>query len=179
MDNRQSNQDRERIVHQRLIEVQSYLHAFVYSLLGSGEDAYDVLQEANLAIIAKATEYDSDRSFFTWACRFAQLQVMAYRKRQGRDRLWFDDELVGVLAEDFGAGLQEPSTRMDALSKCLDGLEPSHRFLISQRYEYGNATADIAAALGKGVGAIRARIFRIRKQLAECIQRRVASEALQ
>lgn len=166
-------------MHQRLIEVQSSLYAFVYSLLGSGEDAYDVLQEANLAIIAKAAKYDSERNFFTWACRFAQLQVMAYRKRQSRDRLCFDDELVGILAEDFDGGLHESSSRMDALSKCLDILEPSNRFLISQCYEHGNAPADIATSLGKGVGAIRAKIFRIRKQLAECIRRRVAAEAMQ
>lgn len=171
-------QEGDATVHQLLIESQSSLYAFISSLLGGTDDAWDVLQEANFAILSKADEYEPSRSFLTWACRFAQLQVLAYRKRRRRDRLCFDGELVDMLAIGFTEGSECSAARIDALAKCIKRLPDVHRSMLAQHYEQGRTHAQIATGMDKTPGAICVLMCRIRKQLFACIQRTVAMERL-
>ena len=171
--------DSDKPIYQLLIESQSSLYAFVYSLVGQRESAHDILQEANLAILSKANEYDPNRSFLTWAYRFIQLQVLAYRKRQGRDRLLFDSELIGTLANEFSENAGESDVRLDALATCIKELRPSHRDMLKQFYEQGRACGDIADTIGKKVSTVHVAMCRIRKALLQCINRKIATEVRQ
>src|SRR4051812_13542352 len=88
--------DRARLgaVVQHITACQAALYAYVCSLLGTSAGAADVLQEANLVLWEKAMEYDPERPFLPWARRIAHFQVLAYRKRQSREKLLFDDDLL-------------------------------------------------------------------------------------
>lgn len=176
MGNKPTNNDKSQRVTQLLIECQSTLYSFVYSLLGGSGDAYDVLQEANLAILAKADEYDPSKSFKSWAFKFAHVQVLAHRKRVGRDRLCFDDRLVETLAADFADDESGFSVRLGALSRCIERLAPKHRELLSMCYELGYPQVKIAAMSGRTVASIGMALCRIRRRLFDCIQVTLAKE---
>ena len=87
----------------RVNAAQQGLYAYILTMVPHAEDARDVLSETNLALWRKREQYESGRDFWPWACRFAQLQVMAYRKRRQRDRLVFKEELLVTLAEESEA----------------------------------------------------------------------------
>jgi RNA polymerase sigma-70 factor, ECF subfamily len=157
--------------HQLLTGAQSSIYAFICSLLGGTGDAADVLQETNLVLWEKSEEFDRSRRFLPWALQFAYLQVLAYRKRLQRDRLLFDDELLGALATEFTENIRDVDSRIAALSQCMEKLEQPQRKLIQQFYEDGRSLAVIGEALGRNSAAVAAALYRIRGSLASCVDR--------
>jgi RNA polymerase sigma-70 factor (ECF subfamily) len=165
--------------HQLLTGAQSSIYAFICSLMGGAKDSADVLQDTNLVLWEKSAEFDRSRKFLPWAFQFAYLQVMSFRKKQQRDRLLFDDELVGALAAEFEGNLRDIDGRMSALNQCLGKLDSSHRDLVRQFYEHGRSLAAIGQVIGRTGDAVAAALYRIRKSLSSCVDRALRTEGAQ
>ena len=151
-----------------LTGLQSRLYAFLCTLLARPEDARDVLQETNVVLWKKAAEYDPSLPFEPWAFRFAHWQALAWRKRQTRDRLVFDDAAFEQIAAEFpvtGTAEQE----LQALEECLAKLPEKQRALVDRRYSSGESVNAIAGADSKPPNVIAASLYRARRVLAECI----------
>lgn len=157
--------------HQLLTGAQSSLYAFICSLMGGAAHSRDILQETNLLLWEKAEQYDRSRDFLPWAFQFAHLQVLAFRKRQHRDRLLFDDSLLATLADEFGENVKHVDARLEALDTCVGKLPDAQRDLIRRYYERGNTVEAISKSLGKSANAVAAQLYRIRKTLGGCVQR--------
>jgi len=159
-----------------LTENQNRIYGYVYSLLGDHSRASDVVQEVNLVLWRKVDEYQSDRPFLPWAFAFARFQVLAHLRDHKRDRLLLDAELAESLSGDF----EQASTQVDsirvALRVCMQELTPSNRKLIEHRYFNAMPVADVAMSAGRSAGAIKVALLRIRQQLADCVQKRIAME---
>jgi RNA polymerase sigma-70 factor (ECF subfamily) len=155
---------------------QSTLYAAITALLGGAEGAHDVLQETNLVLLEKAADYDRSRPFVPWALTFARFQVLAWRKRQSRDRLVLNDDLFAVLADRLTADSLPPNRRLDALEKCLNKLPRDSRGLVDARYVRDEPVQDIAARLGMSASAVSVALFRVRKALRDCVQAALAVE---
>ena len=52
----------------------------------------------NVVIWQKAANYVEGTDFWRWASQIAYFEVLTYRKRRGRDRLVFDDDLLASVA---------------------------------------------------------------------------------
>jgi RNA polymerase sigma-70 factor (ECF subfamily) len=127
-------------------------------------------------LLEKANDYDPTRPFAPWALAFARFQVMAWRKRQSRDRLVLDDALVDALADRITADSAAPGRRLDALEKCLNKLPAESRQLVDARYSRGDPVQEIAAKLGRSVNVVSVTLFRIRKALLDCMRSALAAE---
>lgn len=167
--------------HERLGEVvrcitasQSVLYAYVCSLLGTSSGAADVLQEANLVLWEKALEYDPNRPFMPWAYKIAYFQVLAYRKRRSRDRLHFDDELLGRIGAAFEKRNEALDDQLAALGGCIEKLAPRRRAVVDARYREGKSVEAIAAQAGRAPNAVSAELYRVRKTLMECVRAAIA-----
>ena len=160
----------------QLTSHQSSLYATIAALLGGVEGAHDILQETNVALMEKANEYDSARPFVPWAMTFARFQVLAWRKRQSRDRLVLNDELFAVLADRLATDNTPPNRRLDAIEGCLNKLMPESRKLVDARYVQGEPVKEIAERLGRSVNVISVSLFRIRKALLDCVRETLAAE---
>jgi RNA polymerase sigma-70 factor (ECF subfamily) len=165
-------------LHLQLVtQSQRTLYSVLWSLLRDPHDVEDVLQETNVVLWQKAGEFDESREFLPWALRIAQLQVMAFRKRQQRSRLLFDDQLVAALVDQSIGDAEEFEPRRQALAGCLKKLMPDQRRLIVRRYEPGGSVNELAAELGRSPKAVSEALRRIRAALLECIDRTLAREA--
>jgi RNA polymerase sigma-70 factor (ECF subfamily) len=163
---------------QHLTASQSALYAFIVSLLGGVNDANDVLQETNMKLCRKCSEYDPAQPFLRWAYAFARFEVMACRKTKQRSRLVLDDSLVEMLAAEMDASAEEADSRLKILESCMERLSPRQRELIAARYGRGEAVQDIAARLSRPENAMAALFYRLRKLLADCVQSVVRKEVL-
>ena len=151
---------------------QRQLHAFILSMVWNPVEADDVLQETNLALWEKVSEFDSGRSFLPWAMRFAQFQALAWLKRHRRqERLVFDDDLARLLAIETASDESIFEDRRRALALCLQKLPPEQCELIARRYEPDGSVNVMAEAGGTTPKAISDRLRRIRHALLQCIQR--------
>ncbi len=169
--------DPESTAHfvQLLTGMQSRLYAYLCTLLARPEDARDALQETNLVLWKKVSEYDPKRPFEAWAFRFAHFQALAWRKRQSRDRLVFDDTTFEALSAEFpSAGSAESELRR--LEECLGKLPEKQRALVERRYSGGESVNLIAEVESKAPNAIAALLYRARKMLADCMGAWFAAE---
>ncbi|RMG33224.1 MAG: sigma-70 family RNA polymerase sigma factor [Planctomycetota bacterium] len=156
---------------------QNRLYGYIYSLVGDHDRAADVLQETNLALWRRAAEYDPARPFLPWAFGVARMQVLAHLRDRRRDRLLLDAELAELLAED----VQRESAKLDriqaALRECLGKLSEANRELVERRYFRSEPLEQIAQRAGRTLSAIKVALLRVRRQLGECVQRRLSADA--
>lgn len=157
----------------RLTASQSALYARIAALMGTTEEANDVLQNTNVALCQKSADYDFERPFLAWAFTFARFEVMAWRNVHKRSRLLLDDELVGQLAEDMASNDSWDECRLTALEQCLERLPVDHRKLMSERYEFNRSVQSMAARMAMSDNSVAALLYRIRKTLQACVQLRM------
>ncbi len=162
---------------QQLAESQNRLYGYVYSLLGNHSAAADVLQETNLVLWRKLNEFNASKPFLPWAFAIARFQVLACLRDKKRDRLLLDTELAETLADavEHEASLL-PEVR-PALRTCIGKLSDTNRELIELRYFKGESIADLGESLGRKVSAVKVALLRIRRALAECVERQLAEES--
>jgi RNA polymerase sigma-70 factor (ECF subfamily) len=154
-----------------MTEHQGRLFAYILSLLGDPDRANDVLQETNVVLWRDAREFRPGSNFKAWAFRVAHFQVMAFRQRQIRDRLVFEDDLIEALA--FGAREADEmfESRQERLAGCLEKLAPAQREMVRRRYAEGLSVSAIAQDRGMTPNAAMQALFRIRQALIHCVSR--------
>lgn len=160
---------------ERLTAAQSALCGCIHAMMAGDPDVPDVLQETNRVLWRKAATYDPARPFLPWALAVARFEVLAHRKRQARDRLVFDDALVGAIADEFERQSPEGG-ELRALERCLQKLPQAQRTLVESRYVEGDSVNVIAARQGRAANAVSAQLYRVRRLLAECLDRTRAAE---
>lgn len=161
---------------EQVTQSQRTLYGVLWSLLRDVHDVDDVLQETNAVLWQKAHEFDESREFLPWALKFAQLQVLSFRKRQQRSRLLFDDQIVAAIVEQSIRRTEEVEPRRRALGNCMKKLSDEQRRLITRRYEPGGSVIELAAERGKSPKAVSEMLRRIRASLLDCIERTLTQE---
>lgn len=155
---------------------QHCLYRYIYSMVHRTDDAADVLQETNLALWRDAERSKTVAEFRPWAYRVAYHQVLAYRKRRNRDRLQFDESLLGQLATDAQASAEQTSVYQDALRSCSQKLPPQNQQLLVWRYSSAYPLQVIAVRIGCSVAAVSQSLHRIRTLLLQCIRDTLARD---
>ena len=162
---------------QQLTENQNRIYGYVFSLLGDHHRAADVVQETNLVLWRKVDQYDSARAFLPWAFGIARFQVLAAVRDQRRDRLLLDAELVAILASEVDTAASQMDVFRESLRPCLKSLTRQNREMIEHRYFESESVATIAQSAGRTVGAVKVALMRVRRHLADCVEKRLAAEA--
>jgi RNA polymerase sigma-70 factor (ECF subfamily) len=163
---------------ENLRQHQARLYGYIHSLLRDLNDADDLFQQTTLILWKKFAEYDPRRSFFSWACGVARLEVANFLRSRGRQRLYFSDDLNLLLIETHAeVPDDELEARREALTRCVEKLRQRDRELLAECY---GATADIpevAGRHGRSPHSIYNSLRRIRRALFECIGRTLAGQS--
>ncbi len=160
-----------------LTRFQPELYTYISMLLGNGERARDVLQEANIYIWKKAETYDYARPFLPWAKALARAQVQKYwlyRKRE-QQRLVFDEGLFEMVSAKLARESSEESDLLEALEFCLKRLRPKESEVVRLHYFERRSLNDMTGLLNASIAALKSRLMRARTALSECIIRRRCS----
>ena len=152
-----------------LTRAQFDLYAYIRSLLGHVQDADDVLQETNAALWSKRAEYDLARPFMPWAKTFAYYQVKAYRQKQMRGRLVFDDEVFDVLSERLSLEQYSVHSALEQVEYCIEKLLPRQQTLLDARYRMGEPLEVLAENMKCSVNAVSVLLCRMRQALLHCL----------
>jgi RNA polymerase sigma-70 factor (ECF subfamily) len=158
---------------------QDRLYNTVYRLIGSAEDAQDVVQEAFLHAYQSLNRFKRDSQFFTWLYRIAvNLAISLQRKQRTTARLHVTRDGQGRVAEptdvsEFGQPGQalERADEERRIQSALNRLSPEHRAVLilkdmeDQKYEV------MAEILEVPIGTIRSRLHRARLELREVLEK--------
>jgi RNA polymerase sigma-70 factor (ECF subfamily) len=152
------------------------LYAYVNTLLVGDIAAVDVLQDTNLDLWKRMDEFDFDRPFLPWAYGFAYQRVLSFRKTRSRSRLLFSDQMMQLVSESYLSDVVAADARLAALQKCLQRLNLKQRQLIRERYVGKASVKMLAARVGSTANQISARLYRLRRMLAKCIEANLTAE---
>ena len=154
-----------------LLKNQKRLQGLILSLVPSGSDADDVLQETCAVMWRKFSEFESGSDFAAWGLRIARFQVMRYYNRRKSERARLSDETTHAVVERLAAPDQswKVSLRSEALKRCLGHLTPEQLETLQLRYDDQLGVNEIASELSKSVHAIYKRLNRIHRQLYQCV----------
>lgn len=155
------------------------LYTYVLALVANRTEAEEILQETLLVLWEKFDAFAPGTNFLAWAYATARLEVLKYRERQSRDRRLLSLEAIEVISAEVQAGGDLLDLRHAALRECLEKLSDRQRSILQQRYQAGTSIDALADRLGRSRDAVYQILSRIRRSLAECIDRSVASRSRQ
>ena len=163
---------------QLFTQTQRRLYLCILAQVPSVSDSEEILQNTNLVIWSKCNRFTLGTSFFAWASQIATYEVLKHRQRFSRDKLQFNDDFVQAVAGEVEEYSHDLELRRQALESCLKRLRPTDRELIHQRYQPGESGKHLAENLERPANSVYQSLGRIRRQLLDCINRRLSVEAV-
>lgn len=144
------------------------LRWFLRSLLPTWEHADEVMQQTCLVLWRKFDDFEPGTDFGRWSCTVARFEVLKFRRKMARDRLVFDEGLIGRLADEAIEESPRAERERQALGRCLEKLQSRQRELVCAFYS-GKKIKDIAEQTGRTATALYKALRRIREALLQCI----------
>ncbi|MCH7988613.1 MAG: sigma-70 family RNA polymerase sigma factor [Planctomycetes bacterium] len=164
---------------QLFTKFQRRIYLFILFKVPSPFDADEILQETNLVIWQKCDQFRMGTNFLAWACQIATFEVLKFRDRNRRNRLYFSDEFIEQIGEAALDDAEHLEERRNALVSCLGKLREKDQELIQYRYAPGETGINLARRLGRPANSVYQSLGRIRRTLLECINRRLRAESIE
>lgn len=160
----------------------SALYQTALRLVGTPEEAEDVLQEGMLNAFRNLRRFEGRSQFSTWLTRIViNAALMRLRSRRARPVVSLDEKLSSeddtTFADHFaGAGpnpeqLYAREELRGMLHRQLSRLSPVLRSAFLLREVQGLSTQEAAESLGVSEGTLKARLHRAKRQLASLFGR--------
>jgi len=155
---------------------QDRLYSTILRLIGSAEDAKDVLQDTFLRAFEKLDQFQGDSSFYTWVYRIAvNLALSGHRRHRARSMLRYHGERPGRQGEDPAdesadadpTSSLERAEREQIVEDALNQLCPDHRAVVVLKDFDGRRYEEISVILDIPVGTVRSRLHRARCELRD------------
>lgn len=160
-------------------KAQPVVTGFIGSLIPDFHDAEDVLQHVAVIIVEKFDQYDPNRRFVDWAVGIARYEVLKYQRRYARDRRVFRDQAtVDVIAKVYTESAIHISGVHQALNKCLSQLKKRDRQLLEMWYVREQGSEKIMRVMGVARKTVYVLLYRLRRLLRECVERRMEGEGV-
>lgn len=153
---------------------QDPIYNLCYRMLGQHEEAEDATQEAFLRAHKHLLRYDQARPFKTWLMSIASNHcVDRLRKRRMKFVSLDDEPVAAALALRSSDPLPEEATlrgeNRDYIHDLLQNLDDDYRLPVVLRYWYDYSYAEIAREMDTTESAVKSRLFRARRRLADLI----------
>jgi RNA polymerase sigma factor (sigma-70 family) len=149
--------------------------SFARRLLGDGELARDVIQEAFLRILRHHRAYDPARPFRAWLLHIVRnLAIDALRRRRPHAGEAVLDQLA---ADPLGPSASERDELRDRVATVLAELPAKYRELIVMREMEGMPAEEIATIIGVDYGTTRWRLHKARGLFRDAWRARFGEDA--
>ncbi|MEZ4868439.1 MAG: sigma-70 family RNA polymerase sigma factor [Caldilineaceae bacterium] len=168
----------DKAAFSRLVEAyQRPVYNLTYRMLGNAEEAEDAAQETFLRAYARLDQYNVNHKFSTWLFSIANHHCIDRLRKRRTKYVSIDDNPVLQNLREEAAEPEEEMLDQELsaeLQSLLNELEPDYRTPLILRYWEDYSYEEIATAMDLTVSAVKSRLFRGRKQIAELYQSRTA-----
>lgn len=153
----------------RLVErYQAAVYTLAYRMLGNAGDAEDAAQETFLRAYSRLRSYDAARKFSSWLLAIAAHHCID-RVRRRRWTISWEDIPLG---RKFSSG-RDPAREVEReeergeIRRLLERLSPDYRLVVILYYWNDLSCRQIGEVMGLGEGAVKSRLHRARRRLAQ------------
>lgn len=166
------NDSRETIFLRQLAAAYHDIYALGLSIVGNGTDADDVIQEVCVVLWKSYDDFEQGTNFKKWACAVAFNVAKTFVRKRRRQRGYglSDHALMRVAQIQLG-GSELLELQREILQDCVQKLTDEERHFLFDCYRHSSTLAKYARDLGMSIGTVYSKVKRLRRRLAECIQR--------
>ena len=152
----------------------------VGSMVGSPEDAADIVQEAFVRAFRSLAKFKRQSTFYTWLYRIALNATTDFRRKQARQRHNRPEQPLSELEPGRQVAAPESESPDSELyrrelaglvHRALDTLSKEHREAMVLREINGLSYGEIAEVTGATLGTVMSRLHYARKKVAETLRR--------
>lgn len=170
------------------VRLQGRVYGVAYRILGSSQDAEDVVQQTFLSLIENMDTFRGESAVANWVLRIAtNFALKVLRKRRGLPTIPLDEgdeSYAGVPHPKYIAAWREPPDAIaeraetrGLLDRAIGELGDKLRVVFVLRDIEGLSTEETAEALGLSPSNVKVRLLRARMQLRERLTREFGDEA--
>ncbi len=157
-----------------VLRYQRQVYNLAYRMLGSAEDAGDLVQDTFLRAYNALGTFRQDASFLTWLYKIASnLCIDHLRSRKAKSALSLDVE-ISEGREPGGDcrsnGPEEAAIRdsvQDVVQHAIKNLPERYRVVVIMRHLQDMSVEEIARELSMPTGTVKTHLFRAREMLRE------------
>jgi RNA polymerase sigma-70 factor (ECF subfamily) len=164
------------------LRYQDAMLTVAYGLLRDWTLAEDAVQESFVLVTKRWTDFQPGTSLFAWVRAIVRLKALEVRRARPRERALEDDRLEGIVDRAIESHMDEDSALrqqglMGHLRRCLDELGRVPARLLHGFYIEGRSYEQVAGHHAMTLEAVLKMLYRMRKQLRDCAERRLAQGA--
>lgn len=172
---RQALEGRSEAYGQLVERYQERLYNAMLHVVGSPDEAEDVVQDSFVQAYIKLNTFQGNSRFFTWLYRIAFNNALSRRRRRRADMsIEQSREASGGEPEDRTEAPDEPMLRDERIAvvkAAMQRLTEEHRTILVLREMQDMAYEDIAEILDINIGTVRSRLSRARNQLHDYLKK--------
>lgn len=159
---------------------QDRLYNTMLHVVGSSEDARDVVQDAFVQAFVKLETFQQSAAFYTWLYRIAFNMAMSRLRRkkptvsveQARESTGLDP----IDPQDPPESPMEKDEQIAQIRAAIDRLGDDHRQVLVLREIDGRSYDEISEILDLPVGTVRSRLHRARMELRDQLKDMLQTE---
>ncbi len=146
---------------------QARLVAFLWNLLGSGDDARDAAQDAFVQAYVRLGQFDQSQNFRSWLFTIAYNRgIDLLRRKRSFRRFWQREAASGEPAVTAALALEDSLFWRPVLRR----ITPQERSALALKYNEDCGTDEIAAVLGCSESTVRVHLLNARRKLKKELQ---------
>ncbi len=149
------------------------LIAYIRALVGDPDLTEEIFQEVSVVVLQKIEAFDPSRDLQAWCRGIARNLVLRERERSKRLRIFDSDQILDLIDAAFAEKADDTvDAQRSLLRRCMGHLAEGSREILDLRYRSGLSLRAIAGKMERTEGAVQVALSRVRKWLADCVQRR-------
>ncbi|QDT64730.1 sigma-70 family RNA polymerase sigma factor [Calycomorphotria hydatis] len=148
------------------------IFACILTIIPHRQEADDVMQNVCAVLWDKFDEFEEGTNFANWACTIAFFEAKNHARRERRRRSFGLNDTVLSKLEQMRVGSSELlELRRQELANCLSGLKKADHAMLLKFYGGDLTAKEIAKREGRSINALYVKLNRLRRRLADCVQR--------
>jgi RNA polymerase sigma-70 factor (ECF subfamily) len=162
----------------RLLAASRSLIGFALMLTGDRDTADETYQETCLEAWRSRARFDAALDFGAWLRGIARHVLRRRARATARAaRYAFEEVDLDLLEASWVERERDEllSSRRSALERCVSELDDAGRALLRRRYDDDVPLARLAAEEHRSEDALKMALYRLRRKLQDCIDRRVGA----
>jgi RNA polymerase sigma-70 factor (ECF subfamily) len=159
-------------------QYQDALQAYAFGVLRDWSLAEDVVQDAFIVVMNQCADFEPGTSLFGWVRQIVHNKAMEARRARTRQMLVSEEALLARIGAALDQYFDERSAdllrqKREALEECMSRLGARSISLLSGFYARAQSCETLAQRQGRTANAVRITLHRLRKQLQDCVSRRI------
>lgn len=145
-----------------------------YRMLGNRQEAEDAAQEVFWRAYRALHRYDPTRSFQTWLLSIASHFCIDQQRKRRLNLVPIDTPFEETFHDNSPTpeSVYNHNERASQIEDLMNELKPTDRAALVLRYYQQMSEKEIADTLSLSVSAVKSRLFRARKELAQLMETR-------